>query len=269
MNSTALPPLLNADEPPAVEIVNGESDSLFVFVCDHASHRIPRRLGALGLAEDVRRTHIGWDIGAADLARQLAAAFQAPLFLSGYSRLVIDCNRPLTSDGSIPATSAGIDIAANRHLTTAEKRQRQDVLFHPYQLAIAAHLDRRAARGVPTALFAIHSFTPDYPGEKRPWHVDFGYQRDRRLAGLLIDGLQEPGILVGDNLPYAVEDESDYAIPVHGEQRGLPHVLVEIRQDMLGNAAGIARWADRLTELFHRLRPAIFALAQTDAKDNR
>lgn len=269
MNSTTLPSLLNADEPPAIEIVNGESDALFVFVCDHASHRIPRRLGGLGLSEEVRRTHIGWDIGAADLARQLAVAFQAPLFLSGYSRLVIDCNRPLISDGSIPATSAGIEIAANRGLSAAERRQRQDVLFHPYQQAIAAHLDRRKARNVPTALFAIHSFTPDYPGETRPWHVDFGYQHDRRLAGLLIDGLKEPGILVGDNLPYAVEDDSDYAIPVHGEQRGLPHVLVEIRQDTLSDAAGIARWGDRLTTLFDRLRPAILALAQQDTKDAR
>lgn len=268
MNQTTLPPLLNADEPPAVEIVNGDSDALFVFVCDHASHRIPQRLGDLGLSDELRRTHIGWDIGAAGLARHLARAFQAPLFLSGYSRLVIDCNRPLVSDGSIPVTSAGIAIAANRDLSGAEKRQRQDVLFHPYQQAIEAHLDRRKARGIPTALFAIHSFTHDYPGENRPWHVDFGYQRDRRLAGLLIDGLQEPGILVGDNLPYAVEDESDYAIPVHGEQRGLPHVLVEIRQDTLGDATAIARWAERLTTLFDRLRPAILALAQ-DTKDDR
>ncbi|WP_374380738.1 N-formylglutamate amidohydrolase [Dongia sp.] len=262
MNPVSLPPLLSADEPPAFEVVNGDSDALFVFVCDHASHLIPRRLGQLGLPDDVIQTHIGWDIGAAALARQLAAAFQAPLFLTGYSRLVIDCNRPLASDGSIPSISAGISIDANRNLSAAEMRQRQDVLFHPYQQAIAAHLDRRQARGVPTALFAIHSFTPDYPGEVRPWHVDFAYHRDRRLAGLLIDQFLVPGILVGDNLPYAVEDESDYAIPIHGEKRGLPHVLVEIRQDTLRDDAGIARWSTHLTSLFDRLAPAIRALAQ-------
>ncbi|MBI2253208.1 MAG: N-formylglutamate amidohydrolase [Proteobacteria bacterium] len=268
MDIVPLPPLLDADEPSAFETLNGDSDTPFVFLCDHASHRVPRRLGDLGLSDELRRTHIGWDIGAAELARHLAAAFKAPLFLTGYSRLVIDCNRPLASDGSIPRVSAGIEIAANRDISDVEKRQRQDVLFHPYQQAIAAHLDRRQAKKVPTALFAIHSFTPDYPGEERPWQVDFAYHRDRRLAGLLIDNLKAPGILVGDNLPYAVEDESDYAIPVHGEQRGLPHVLVEIRQDTLGDAAGIARWADLLTTLFDRLRPAIIAMAQ-NAKDDR
>ncbi len=271
MDSTPRASLLGPDEPPAVETVNGDSDALFMFVCDHASHRIPKMLGDLGVSEAHRQTHIGWDIGAAELARQLAAAFKAPLFLTGYSRLVIDCNRPLVSDGSIPATSAGIEIAANKNLSDADRRLRHDTLFHPYHRAIAAHLDRRHARKVPTALLAIHSFTPDYPGESRPWHVDFGYQRDRRLAGLLIDGLQEPGILVGDNLPYAVEDESDYAIPVHGEQRGLPHVLVEIRQDTLADAAGIARWGNRLTDLLTRLQSAILAHAKDslaqDTKD--
>ncbi len=260
------PKLLSPDEPSAVEILNGESEALFVFTCDHASNRVPRCLGDLGISAELMRTHIGWDIGAAALARRLAAAFQAPLFLSGYSRLVIDCNRPLESQGSIPSISAGHAIAANRDLSPAERNARQETFFHPYQNAIAAHLDRRRAKKVPTALIAVHSFTPDYPGEVRPWHVDFAYHRDRRLAGLLIDACQLPGIVVGDNLPYAVDDESDYTIPVHGEQRGLPHVLLEIRQDTLADAAGIALWGDRLAALFDRLTPAIRQLTQ-NAKD--
>lgn len=255
-------PLLAADEPPAVEIVNGDSDAPFLFVCDHASNRVPRSLGSLELLPTTLATHIGWDIGAADLARKLAASFAAPLILAGYSRLVIDCNRPLTSDGSIPSMSAGIEIAGNRQLAPEARRQRQETLFHPYHRAIVDLLDRRRLRQVPTALFAMHSFTPDYPGETRPWHVDFAYNRDRRLAGLLLDAIDIPGIIVGDNLPYAVNDESDYSIPVHGEQRGLPHVLVEIRQDTLSDPAGIALWADRLYALLSRLRPAIERLAQ-------
>ncbi|WP_374649896.1 N-formylglutamate amidohydrolase [Dongia sp.] len=250
--------LLTEDEPPAVEIVNGDGGAPFLFVCDHASRRIPQALGTLGLPQSLLETHIGWDIGAAALARNLAAAFKAPLFLTGYSRLVIDCNRPLTGDGSIPSISAGVEIEANRDLSPAERRQRQETFFHPYHRAIAAHLDRHPVQ----ALFAIHSFTADYPGQMRPWHVDFAYHRDRRLAGLLLDTFDEPGIVVGDNLPYAVDDESDYSIPVHGEQRGLPHVLLEIRQDTLMDPAGIALWGDRLRSLFDRLRPAIARLGQ-------
>jgi predicted N-formylglutamate amidohydrolase len=252
-----LEPLLGADEPNPVEIVNGESDALFLFVCDHASARLPRALGTLGLSPAEIAAHIGWDIGAAELALKLAAAFAAPLVLTGYSRLVLDCNRPLSSEGSIPLVSAGIEIAGNSGLSSAARRQRQDTLFHPYHQAIATLLDRRLERKVTTALFAIHSFTPDYPGESRPWHVDFAYHRDRRLAGLLIDTIDIPGIIVGDNLPYAVEDESDYSIPYHGEKRGLPHVMVEIRQDTLADSAGIDLWVMRLVALLTRLIPDI------------
>ncbi len=252
-----LQPLLGADEADPVEIVNGSSDALFLFVCDHASTRLPRALGTLGLSPAEIATHIGWDIGAAELARKLAAAFSAPLVLTGYSRLALDCNRPLASEGSIPLVSAGIEIAGNVGLSPAARRQRQAALFHPYHGAIAGLLDDRSRRKIPTALLAIHSFTPDYPGQSRPWHVDFAYHRDRRLAGLLIDAFDSPGIVVGDNLPYAVEDESDYSIPVHGERRGLPHVLVEVRQDTLADAAGIALWAERFTALLARLTPEI------------
>jgi predicted N-formylglutamate amidohydrolase len=263
MDVHGLPPLLGADEPPPVEVVNADSDSVFFFICDHASNRIPRVLGDLGLGEAERCTHIGWDIGAAALARLLAGEFRAPLVLSGYSRLVIDCNRPPASTGSIPETSAGIEIAANRRLGAAARRQRLETLFNPYHEAIAGLLDARMRRLCPTAILAIHSFTPDYPGETRPWQVDFAYHRDRRLAGLLIEGLVEPEVVVGDNLPYMVEDASDHSIPVHGEQRGLPHVLVEIRQDGLMDPTGIGAWARRFTALFRRLEPDINRLAKS------
>ncbi|MBK8161233.1 MAG: N-formylglutamate amidohydrolase [Rhodospirillaceae bacterium] len=262
LHHTNLPPLLRADEPPAVEIVNRDSDATLLFVCDHASHRIPHALHDLGLSRVEIEAHIGWDIGAAQLARSLASAFAAPLVLTGYSRLVIDCNRPLVSDGSIPRTSAGIAIAANTELSAAAQKQRQDAFFHPYHDAISELLDSRAARDVPTALFAIHSFTPDYPGEERPWHVDFAYHRDRRLAGLLLDNIDVPGLVVGDNLPYAVEDDSDQTIPQHGERRGLPHVLVEIRQDTLATPTAIGTWSERLIALIDRLKPEIDRLAK-------
>lgn len=252
---------LMAAEPPVVEAVNAGSDNVVFFICDHASHRIPERLGDLGLRSEEIRSHIGWDIGAADLARSLAASRAAPLVLSGYSRLVIDCNRPLESPGSIPAASAGIAIRGNQNLSPAVLTARRNTFFRPYHAAISGLLDRRQRDGIPTVLLSMHSFTPDYPGEERPWHVDFGYNRDRRLAGLLLREDLGPGILVGDNQPYKVEDDSDYSLPVHGERRGIPHVLIEIRQDTLTDADGIAAWAERFDKLLRRLTPALERLA--------
>jgi predicted N-formylglutamate amidohydrolase len=263
--------MLKNTEPAAVETVNPRSQSALFFVCDHASNRLPSCLGNLGLSRPDLESHIGWDIGAADLARRLAATFDAPLVLSGYSRLVIDCNRPLVSEGSIPLSSAGIDIPGNHNLSVDEIAARRETFFRPYHGAIATLLDRRREERQPTALISIHSFTPDYPGQQRPWHIDFGYNRDRRLAGLLLETEIDSDLVVGDNLPYKVEDDSDYGIPQHGEKRGLPHVLVEIRQDTLSTDAAVDRWADRFKKVLTRLMPNIARLAASPlpSKDHR
>ncbi|MDY0884971.1 N-formylglutamate amidohydrolase [Dongia soli] len=253
--------LLTPGDPPVFEEANVESRDFVFFICDHASRRIPQRLGTLGLTEEEIGTHIGWDIGAADLARMLASSRDASLVLSGYSRLVIDCNRPLESPGSIPDESAGIAIPGNIALSAADMAARRDVLFRPYHAAIAALLDRRRHAGIPTLLFSMHSFTPNYPGQQRPWHMDLAYNRDSRLAKLLLEQDWGRALVVGDNVPYKVEDDSDYSIPIHGERRGLPHVLVEIRQDTLADAAGIASWAERFDHLLRRLRPSLERLA--------
>lgn len=268
IQSTTWPgPLLMAGEPPALEVVNGDSSATVVLTCDHASNRLPRRLGNLGLAQRDLDSHIGWDVGAAGVARALSRALSAPLVLSSYSRLVIDCNRPPESPGSIPLSSAGVAIPGNRDLDDEARRVRRETFFTPYHNGITELLDRRAAIRQPTALLAIHSFTPDYPGEERPWHIDIAYSRDRRLAALLLDKINEvPGLLVGDNLPYGVDDESDYTIPFHGERRGLPHVLIEIRQDLLATIAGIEWWIDRLLDLIRQSGSAIERLATEAVK---
>jgi predicted N-formylglutamate amidohydrolase len=162
----------------------------------------------------------------------------------------------------IPVFSAGIPVPGNQNLSDAERKNRRDTFFRPYHRTISRLLDRRERNRVPTVLFSMHSFTPDYPGEQRPWHIDFGYNRDRRLAGLLLGESLGPDILVGDNQPYKVEDDSDYSLPTHGEGRGLPHVLVEIRQDTLADAEGVAIWADRFDAMLRRLAPAIEKLAK-------
>jgi len=242
-------PLLGPDEPPAVEGVNVDGGGSAVLVCDHASNRVPQRLDSLGLDALHLADHIGWDPGAAEVARRLSAHLDAPLLLSGYSRLVIDCNRPLPSPGSIAEQSDGVPIPGNRGLTLKDRETRIDAMFRPYHRAIDRLLDGRSQR--PTLLLSIHSFTPVLNGRSRPWSIGLSYGRDRRLAALLLGALAQRGDLtVGDNEPYPIEEDTDYTLPVHGEGRGLPSAMIEIRQDGLRTAAGAAAWAARLAEAY-------------------
>ncbi len=241
--------LLAPDEPAAFRIINSEGSGSAVLVCDHASNQIPRRLGTLGLGTGELADHIAWDPGAAEVAQRLAAHLDAPLVLSGYSRLVIDCNRPLDSPESIPEQSAGVPVPGNLGLTPEERDARIHALFWPYHRAITRLLDQRAER--PSLLLSIHSFTPCLNGQSRPWPIGVSYGRDRRLAARMRHELARHGdLLVGDNEPYAIEEAHDYTIPVHGEGRGLLHVLIEIRQDGIRTPAATATWAARLAEVY-------------------
>lgn len=240
--------LLAPDEPSPVTTSRLNSRSTLFLVADHAGRRVPGRLGDLGLPAAEFDRHIAWDIGIAAVARRVAAALDAPLIEQAYSRLVIDCNRPPRVPNSIPSISEATAIPGNQALTDAERSARRREIFEPYHAAIAAALDARAGR--PTVLFAMHSFTPAYLGESRPWHIGTLYGRDGRLAAALRRLLvAEDGLVVGDNKPYSVSDETDHTIPVHGEQRGLPHVGIEIRQDLIADETGQAGWAARLIRL--------------------
>lgn len=245
----AVESLPEPDEPPAVEVVNTEGRSSLVLVCDHASNRIPRRLGVLGLEPAQLSDHIAWDPGAAEVARRLATLLDAPLVLSGYSRLVVDCNRLPANPESIPEQSAGVSIPGNCGLTPQERDIRLRGMFWPYHRAIETLLDERFHR--PSLLFSIHSFTAILDGEERPWPIGVSCGHDRRLARLMREALtQHLGAVVGDNEPYPIDVDVDYTIPVHGEGRGLPHVMIEIRQDGIRTTAGAATWAARLAEAF-------------------
>ncbi|MFQ5958415.1 MAG: N-formylglutamate amidohydrolase [Alphaproteobacteria bacterium] len=245
--------LLSPDEPAPATMVRAGGASPFFLACDHASNRIPRSLGALGLEPRHLERHIAWDVGAAAVAHELSARLDATLALQNYSRLVIDCNRAPDVAGSITAFSEDTPIPGNRDLDPAEARARVREVFDPYHDAIAAALDRRAAEGRASVLVAVHSFTPVYNGDARPWHLGVLYNRDGRFASELLDLLAGDGDLcIGDNEPYAIDDESDYTIPVHGERRGLVHVEFEIRQDLVATAQGQSEWAARLADLLAR-----------------
>jgi predicted N-formylglutamate amidohydrolase len=235
--------------PAAVEVLNESGGSPFVLVCEHASNFIPPEYDNLGLDDADLARHIAWDIGAADVTRMLAKQLDASAFLGTYSRLLIDLNRPLHVADSIPQRSESTDIPGNLSLHAAERQRRQQLLFHPFQDHLRAHLHQRTAAGRRNVLVAIHSFNPVYLGQHRPWHAGVLFDAAAELGQALIAQLSSDRLLnVGANVPYGVSADADYALVVHGDQLGNPAVLIEIRNDLIADADGVATWADKLEQ---------------------
>jgi predicted N-formylglutamate amidohydrolase len=257
-----LPKLLGPGEPEAVSIYKIDAESPFLLVADHAGNLIPSSLGRLGLTETDCKRHIAFDIGIAGLARLVADQLDATLIKQNYSRLVIDCNRPLDVGTSIARVSENTRVPGNASVSDRDRAARIREIFQPYHAQIEAQLDRRQRGGRPTALIALHSFTPVFKGVSRPWHAAVLYNRDGRLARQLLMLLEDcKSLIVGDNKPYVVSDATDYTIPIHGERRGLVHALVEIRQDLIENQVGQREWALRLADLL----PTAYERAFEDA----
>ena len=239
--------LLYPDEPPAYLEERSGGRSNFVIVVDHASAYIPRRLNHLGVRAEELERHIAWDIGALAVARRVSAALDAPLLAQNYSRLVIDCNRHPNVATSICTVSEHTAIPGNVNLSAEDAEQRRTEIFEPYHDRIRALLDERQNAQRPTLLVAQHSMTNIYKGNSRPMHAAVLYNRDPAFAHLVLEALRlEPGMVIGDNEPYFVSDDTDYTIPVHGEGRKLPHVEIEIRQDLITHEAGQTEWAARI-----------------------
>jgi predicted N-formylglutamate amidohydrolase len=232
--------LLTRSDAAPVEIERGDRAGTLLFTCEHAGRAVPERLAGLGLAEADLADHIGWDPGALPLARALAARFEAPLVAQPYSRLVIDCNRPRHATDLAPAEADARPVPGNAALAAADLDSRWNEIHRPFHAAVA----ERAARA--TALVSVHSFAPRRRADTadRPVHVGVLARRDSPLRARLLAAL---GAAVAGpvalNAPYEIEDESDYTIPVHAEPAGLPHVLLEVRNDLIAEAAGVARLA--------------------------
>jgi predicted N-formylglutamate amidohydrolase len=242
--------LLAEDDPAPVRVLRPAGRSDFLLTGDHAGRAIPRRLGDLGLAEGERARHIAWDIGIAGVTERLSEALDATAVLQTYSRLVIDCNRQPGLASSIPTISELTEIPGNQALTPAEREARRCEIFAPYHGCIAEWIDARIAAGSRVVLVAMHSFTPVFKSVRRQVEIGVLYNRDTRLPHILLDLLWAEGDLaVGDNEPYAVGDLTDYTVPVHAERRGLAHVEIEIRQDLIADDAGQTAWAARLARL--------------------
>jgi len=246
--------LLAPDEPRPFELFNAAGQAPLLLLCDHATRFIPRALGSLGLDEAALTRHIAWDIGIAEVTRELARRLDAPALLSHFSRLVVDPNRQLDNPTLMPEISDGTVVPGNRDLDAAARAARIDTFFRPYHDAIDAQLDAMLAPGtegdpgaerVP-ALVSMHSFTPIMHGVARPWEVGVLWNRDPRLPRPLMERLRAEGLSVGDNEPYSGADGHGYTQHTHGDSRGLANVLIELRQDLIDTQQGAALWAQRL-----------------------
>jgi len=240
--------LLQPGDPAPFEEINSDGPTPMLLLCDHASRRVPLALGDLGLEVSSFDRHIAYDIGAESVSQRLSTSLDAPLVAAGFSRLVIDLNRPTGHQESIVKEIDATPIPANRDLNETAKRQRISELFKPYHDAVDRALARLWERGTPPAIFSVHSFSPDYGDTPRPWDIGVLWNRDPRIAVPLMDMLKAHGLNVGDNEPYSGQQLA-YTIDVHGGATGLANCVIEINQDQVRDAAGIDRWATILEDI--------------------
>jgi predicted N-formylglutamate amidohydrolase len=225
-----------------VVVVNETGHAPFVLLCEHASRLLPRGYGRLGLPTAEFDRHIAWDIGAAEVATRVACLLDAPLFLAGYSRLLIDLNRPPGGRSSIPEVSEATSIPGNIGLDAVEAKRRYELWFEPFHNAVAAHLDARL--GQPTAVVGVHTFTPVFHNTSRRWHAGVLFSRAEEFGLELALAIETRcGGVVGRNEPYRIEIDEDYTVPVHGDARGLAAALIEVRQDLVTDVFNIERWS--------------------------
>jgi predicted N-formylglutamate amidohydrolase len=253
MQEAAHAHFIAAQSDDAFTILPGRADAGLVLVCDHASNTLPSDYGTLGLDPAQLQRHIAYDIGAAAVTCRIAAELGVPAVLSRYSRLLIDPNRGEDDPTLVMRLSDGAIVPGNRHIDQAERSRRLARYHRPYHEAIGRVLDRCTATGLAPALLAIHSFTESWKGVPRPWAASILWEKDRRLAVPLLDALwAEQELMIGENEPYPGQYEGD-TMWRHGTCRGLPHAIIEIRQDLIRDTVGQHAWSDRLARILRGL----------------
>jgi len=247
------PSLLTASEPSPFYVVNPLAESPILLVCDHASCRFPQALGDMGLDPFARRCHLAIDIGAGKLTETIAKSLGVTAVIAQYSRLVVDCNRQLMDPGAYLEYGDGILVPGNRNLTQKEKDLRADAIYWPYHKAIDEQVARLRAIGPKPAFISIHSFTPVLNGVAR--HVQMGvlWDTDARLSDIFIEDFRAAGFLTGDNEPYSGRAPQDFTIDHHAEEIELPHVGIEVRQDLIDDIAGV----DEIAPVMRRIIDSI------------
>lgn len=238
-NNNSAKPLLTSSEPSPFYVVNPLAKAPILLICDHASCRFPQALGDMGLDPFARRCHLAIDIGAGKLTENLAKSLGVTAVIAQYSRLIVDCNRQLMDPGAFLEYGDGILVPGNRNLTQADKDARADAIYWPYHRAIDEQIKRLRAIGPEPVFISIHSFTPVLNGVSRAVQMGVLWDTDSRTADIFIDDFRAAGFLTGDNEPYSGKAPQDFTIDHHAEEINLPHVGIEVRQDLIDDIAGI------------------------------
>lgn len=246
-------PLLSAGEPSPFYIINAVSTQPILLVCDHAGCRIPASLGDMGLDPFAQRCHLAIDIGAGSLTECLSDSLGITAVLAQYSRLVIDCNRDLLDPGAFLEFGDGILVPGNRNLHRSEKEARAAAIYWPYHNAIEGQISRLKSIGPPPAFISVHSFTPVLNGESRAWQVGVLWDQDNSLSDIFIEEFRAAGYLTGDNEPYSGRAPQDFTIDHHAQAAGIPHVGIEIRQDLIDDMAGV----ETIAAVMHKIIESI------------
>jgi predicted N-formylglutamate amidohydrolase len=250
--------VLSPGEPPPFRIENAQGKGIGLVVCDHASNRVPRALKDLGLKKAELKKHIGWDIGAEDASLHIGRALDMPVVLANYSRLVLDLNRAPHHEECIAEVSDHVKIPANAGLSKGDRERRLKEIFWPYQNKIGKMLDVSARKKQVPVLLAIHSLTPEMDGVKRPWHISILWNREEKIAKQIVKEIRNshPDLLVGENEPYTLFSDRFPGSTVwrHAEERNLPYVFVEFRQDLIDTKEKAVTWANILLQA---MRPVL------------
>jgi predicted N-formylglutamate amidohydrolase len=242
-------PALRAAEPVAL-VENPEGRSPILLICEHASRRLPGRYGTLGLTPEQLESHIAWDPGALGVAKELSRLLDAPLIHATVSRLVLDLNRDPSAPDSIWTLSERTTIPGNQNLDPTERAYRVREVYEAFHGAVDRYTGPRVKAGQTRSVVSIHSFTPVYRDVPRPWHIGLIHDRDARFAKSVEAGLrQDPALVVGMNEPYSPADRVFHTLERHAERRGLPPLMIEIRNDLIRTQDGQASWAHRLAPL--------------------
>jgi len=239
-------------------VVNRDGASPFLLVCEHASNRLPKAYGTLGLSPAQRTAHIAWDPGALGLARGLSGALDACLVHAKVSRLVYDLNRPPHAAGAMPAKSEIHDVPGNAGITPAERLARTRAFYLPFHGALHAEIARRIALGQPPVIVTIHSFTPIYFGQPRQVELGVIHDADPDLAlSVVAEARAQGGLRTELNQPYSAADDVTHTLRLQATPYGLKNVMLEIRNDLIAHPQAEEEMAHRLAPI---LRNALSAL---------
>jgi len=259
--------MIGPEDPPPYTTINEDGKAKVMLVGDHASNVIPRMLENLGLDNASLEQHIAYDIGTKKLIHHLSQHLDAPALLAGYSRLVIDLNRSLEDQSSMSEVSDNTVIPGNLNMSHEHRNQRIHCFYTPYRAAIDGMLHRFKEKQIVPAFISIHSFTPEMAGFSRPWHAGVLWDKDPRIPVPLMKNLRAhlEDFNIGDNEPYSGKHLADYTIDHHAEAAGLPHVSIEIRQDLVNTEAGAECWANILADALYDILadPDLYQLWQS------